>query len=846
MFRATWKGLLGHKLRMALTLLAIVLGVGLVAGSYIFTDTLTRVFDDLFADSFAGIDVQVRRSFDADLGFALPDRMPESLAEEIGSIEGVEQAVGTVAGLITLAGPEDVVGGQGPPTIAGSWAETASPLSIREGVAPISDAQIAIDAATVEREGLEIGDQVTVLALGAPEPFRIVGTLGFGGSDNFGGATFVAFEYRTAQRLLGAEGEIDAISIVGDPSLTPEQLIARINPMLPEGVEAVTAQTAAEEQLANFKQALGFLNTFLLVFGFVSLFVGAFLIQNTFQIIVAQRTRELALLRAIGATRKQVSGMVLGEALLVGLIGSLIGVGAGAGLAMLIRAAFQAFGGDLPSTGLQILPRTVAVAVAAGVGVTLVSAYLPARRAGKVPPVAAMRQAFSLPSSRSLHRRTIVGSTVLATGAAILAIGLLVTIESEAIPEVALVGVGAGILFIGLSILAPTFARPMGRFLGAPLPAMFGTTGKMARENAVRSPRRTAATASALMIGVALVGLVTIIAATIEATTEELIADRFRSDLVVQSAGFGGAGLSPALAESLSSLPEVATTVRVRTGPVKVGDDVRFVGASDLSTYETAVRLEAVAGTIGEVGAGEIALGREEAEELGLGLGDQLAVTFTRTGQQELTVAAIFDQEGPGADFLLDLTTWDENFIERSDQSIFVIFADGVETSAAREAVESVVDLFPGSAVLDQSEFQEQAASQLDSFVLLIYALLTLALVIGFVGIVNTLLLSVYERTREIGLLRAVGTTRRQLRRMVTWEAVIIAVFGALVGLGVGVLFGWAVVLALGEDSQLVFTIPTVRLALAVVAAGIAGVIAALYPARRAAKLDILRAIAYE
>ncbi|MDH5615940.1 MAG: ABC transporter permease, partial [Acidimicrobiia bacterium] len=432
MFRATWKGLLGHKLRMALTLLAIVLGVGLVAGSYIFTDTLTRVFDDLFAESFAGIDVQVRRSFEPDLGFALPDRMPESLVADIQSVDGVEEAIGTVAGLITLAGPEEVVGGQGPPTIAGSWAETASPLRIREGLAPISDEQIVIDAATAEREGLRIGDQVTVLALGGPESFRIVGTLGFGGSDNFGGATFVAFEYRTIQRLLKAEGLVDAISIVGDSGLTPEQLIARIAPVLPEGVEAVTAQTAAEEQLANFKQALGFLNTFLLVFGFVALFVGAFLIQNTFQIVVAQRTRELALLRAIGATRTQVSRMVLGEAFLVALVGSLIGVAAGAGLATLIRAAFQAFGGNLPSTTLQILPRTVAIALAAGVGVTLISAYLPARQAGKVPPVAAMRQALSLPSPRSLHRRAIVGGSVLSLGAATLATGLLVTIESEA------------------------------------------------------------------------------------------------------------------------------------------------------------------------------------------------------------------------------------------------------------------------------------------------------------------------------------------------------------------------------------------------------------------------------
>ncbi len=585
MFRATWKGLLGHKLRMALTLIAIMLGVGLVAGSYIFTDTLTRVFDNLFADSFAGIDVQVRQSFDPDLGFALPDRMPESLVEEIRSIDGVQESVGTVAGLVTLAGSDNVLGGKGPPTIAGSWSATATPLRIRDGRAPAAGGEIAVDASTATREKLAVGDEVTVIALAGPEPFRIVGTLGFGGSDNFGGATFVAFDYQTAQRVLGAVGMVDTISIVGDPTLTPETLINRIKPILPPGVEAVTAQTAAEEQLANFKQALGFLNTSLLVFGFVSLFVGAFLIQNTFQIIVAQRTRELALLRALGATRIQVSRMVLGEAFLVATIGSVAGVGLGAGLAVLIRAAFSAFGGSLPSTTLQILPRTVLISLAAGIGVTLISAYLPARRAGSVPPVTAMRAASATFSPRSLHKRAIGGTAILGLGAATLAIGLLGKLQSDTIPEVAIVGVGAGIIFIGLSVLTPTFARPLGRTLGAPLPVLFGATGKMARENAVRSPRRTAATASALMIGVALVGLVTIIAATIRATTDELIADRFRSDLVVQSAGFGGFGLSPALAEELGKLPEIATVVPVRNGPAKIA------GMSVSSVVQTSPRL---------------------------------------------------------------------------------------------------------------------------------------------------------------------------------------------------------------------------------------------------------------
>jgi putative ABC transport system permease protein len=846
-WRVTWKGLAGHKLRLVLTLLAIALGVGLVAGSYVFTDTLTKVFDDLFADSFAGIDVQVRSVTDEDLGFALPERLDEDLVDTVAGVDGVETAIGNVAGLVTLVGPDgEVVGGQGPPTLGGSWSPVASPLTVRAGEPPDEPGEIGIDVATAERASIELGDRVQVVGSGGPEPFTVVALLGFGGSDSFGGATFVAWEFETAQRLLDAQGEVDAISVVADPGIEPEALIDHIDPILPDGVEAVTAQTAAEDQLATFKEALGFLNTFLLVFGFVALFVGAFLIQNTFQIMIAQRTRELALLRAVGASRQQVFGMVLGEAGILSGVASLVGVMFGVGLAAVIRLGFESFGGDLPTTTLQVRPRTVLVAVGAGLAVTLASALVPARKASAVAPLAAMRSAYARPGRRGLRRRAGAGALVIATGAGVGALGLAGVTDDGRIPPIALVGVGAGLAFIGLAVLAPTFARPLGRTLGAPLPAVFGATGRMARENAVRSPRRTAATASAVMIGVALVGLVTIIASTIRATTDALVADRFRSNLVVQTSGFGGAGLSPELADRLETLDAVGSVTRIRRGPVKIGDELSFAAAADMATIEDNVRFDVLGGSFDDVGANAIAVSDEAAATYGWSLGSTAEVTFGRTGTVALRVAAVYAAEGPGADLYMSLETWNANFIERNDATVFVSFADGVDEDAARAEVEAVADGFPGSAVLDQTEFRDQAVSQLDAFVLLVYALLTLALVIGFVGIANTLLLSVYERTREIGLLRAVGTTRRQIRRMVTWEAVIIATFGAVVGTAVGLLFGWAIVIALGDQAELVFRIPVGRLALAVGAAALAGVLAAIYPARRASRLDVLRAIAYE
>ena len=846
MFRTTIKGILGHKLRMALTVLAIMLGTGLVAGSYVFTDTLDQVFSDLFSESLAGIDAQVTAEISDELAsFSFPDRLPEDLVTEIEALDEVDFAVGSVAGLVSLVDSEgEPLGGFGPPTFGTSWSDRANPLNVREGSAPADDRALVIDASSARRFELGVGDEVGVIALGELERFRLVGTVGIGGSSSFGGATLTSFTYDTAQRLFDAAGLVDTISVVAAEGVSSETLVAAIQAIVPDDTSVVDAATAVEEQLAGFKEALGFINTFLLAFGYVSLFVGGFLIFNTFQVVVAQRTKELALLRAIGATKRQVRRMVLVEALIVSLIGSLLGVVFGVILAIGIRAAFSQFGGELPSTTPQVLPRTFVVAMASGVIVTLLSALVPAYRASAVPPIAALRQVASRPTSRLFRRVMVAGTIVSGIGVGLISFGLFFD-TPENLPAVALVGAGAGFLFIGLAVLSAAFARPLGRTLGRPIRAAFGTIGRLATENAVRNPGRTAVTSAALMVGVALMVFVTILASSLAATADQLIEDTFKTDLVVQPAGFGGVGLSPAVADQIEALDEVDLVTRSRQGPMIVEGDVEFIAAAELSKIDNAITIDVLEGDFDDVGATSIAMSADLADDLGLGLGDPVAVEFAQTGEQNLTLDAIFDADGAVSNIYIDLETYRDNFVEDFDQSVFVRFRDGVPTAEAREAVETVLDGFPGSTSLDQSEFADQAVNGIRGFVNLVYALLALALVIAFVGIVNTLLLSVIERTREIGLLRAVGSTRKQIRRMVTWESVIIAVYGALLGSAVGIVLARALVEAL-DNATIVFDLPVLQVMIAILAAMIAGIVAAIYPARRAARLNVLDAIAYE
>jgi putative ABC transport system permease protein len=843
MWRATWKGLIGHKLRFALSALAIALGVGLVAASFMFTDSLGRAFDNLFSAALTGFDAQVRPQVDEDLIFGIGEPLGEELVDQIAALDTVAGAQGSLFGFAQLVVDGKPVQNGGAPTFVISWPELLSTFVVKSGTRPATDSQLAIDVTTAQRLGIEPGAPVGLIGSGPPETFTLAGTAGLEGFDAFGGAVTVYLNLPTAQRVLGLEGKVMTIEVAATEGTDPADLLARLQAVLPDGVEAVTIQSAAEQQLDTFKDALGFLNTFLLVFAGVTVFVAAFLIQNTFRIVVAQRTRDLALFRAVGASRRQVMAMVVGEGLLVSLLASFAGLGLGYLLALGIRQLLS-FGGSLPNAPLQLAPRTILVGVLTGVGLALVSAILPARAAGRVPPLEAIRQSAAPIGLRGTGKRIAIGGALTVIGGAFLAIGLLVEVESEHISEITLVGIGAGLTFIGVAVLTAVIARPMSSVLGRPL-RVLGVPGRLAQDNAGRNPRRTAATASALMVGLALVSLVMILADSIKATTDRLLGDRFRADLVVNAAGLGGARLSPEIADRLATLPETEVVAAARGGQVLVGDRTRFVVGADAGLLARTIDFAVEDGEMALLTPGTIGLRRQLAEDLGFQVGDTLNITFARTGEKPFEVVVIWEAEAVGGGLLIDIEDFEANFVERFDDQVFILFAPGVDSESGRRAVESVTDEFPGAQVQDQTEFRDEAASQIDQLVRLVFGLLAVAVVISLLGITNTLSLSVLERTREVGLLRAVGLSRRQLRRSIVWESVLIAVFGGLIGTVLGVIFGWAVVSAI-ESDVLVLAIPWNQLLLAVLVAGLAGVGAAALPAWRASRQQILAAIAYE
>lgn len=845
MWRATWKSLWAHKFRLALTALSVVLGVAFVAGTYVLTDTMNAGFDELFDDATAGIDVQVRaQAAFVDLA-GERGRIPEELLETVREVDGVALAEGSVAGYAQFVDKEgEAIAPTGPPTLGVSWPENdiLTAVSLREGRKPAGAGEVAMDAGTAAQHEFRVGDTVRILFLGPPEEFEIVGIFGFGEADNLGGATLAAFDTATAQRVLDAEGLFDSIEVVAEEGVSAVHLRGRIAAVLPEDVEAVPAADVAEEQSKALKEGLGFFNTFLLVFAGISLFVGAFIIFNTFNILITQRTRELALLRAIGASGAQVMRSVIAEALLVGVFASAVGLGLGIGVAMGLRALLSALGIDLPSAGLQLLPRTVIVAAVVGVVVTLLSSIFPARRAARVPPIAALRAAEA-DHSTGVGRRAVLGAIVTPIGVATMLVGLFADVPNS----IAYVGAGVGLTFIGVAAFAPAIARPLAAWIGVPVRRTRGVPGKLGRENAMRNPKRTASTAAALMIGLALVATFAIMGASVKASTVKVLADTYRADFTITSQN-GFSFFSPELASRLRERAELAVVSEQRFGQWRDPDTERtdFVSGIDPVSLEQVVAVEVTQGSLQDLTGNAVAMDTEAAEGAGVLVGDTFRMEFAKSGVASMRLAAIYEGSQILGPYLIGLDAYKEHFREQLDQSVFIKAEPGFTAAEARRAVDQVAEAFPNVLVQDQTEFLAQIERQVDQLLNLVYSLLFLAIFIALLGIVNTLALSVYERTRELGLLRAVGLSRRQTRSMIRWESVLIALLGGLLGIILGLFFGWALVAALAEDGITELAIPAGTLVAYLVVAGVAGVLAAVGPARRAARLDILQAIAHE
>jgi putative ABC transport system permease protein len=850
MLKVTIRGLLAHKVRFALTGLAIVLGVAGIVGSFMIRDGLDRTFGVLVGVLYEGVDAEViaQREFDEGVeGEELP--FDQSVLDVVRAVDGVAEAIPVVVGQgFPPVGPDgDAVVPFGPPVLSFNFEESdLSPTVISEGRAPEAPGEFTIDRHTAADEGFEVGQTYDVITATGPEPFTLVGLEEFrGAGSDLAGAVITSFTLEEAQRVTGLEGQLTSISVSAAEGVSQAQLTEQLNEVLPEGTTARTQESLIAEQEDEFGEFTGIFGNVLLGFALVMLFVATFIINNTFNIVIGQRIREMALLRTLGASNRQVRRAILLESLLLGLLASIVGILAGAAIALGLRELFIALGFDLPSFDLIFAPRTIFLALLFGVGATFLSALLPARKAAKIPPIAALRDdVFTFGTSGS--RTVVIGGVVLAVGVVLLGWGLFFTPE-EAFPIILSLAGGALGIFIGVYLLSPLVAGPVASVLGRPLRFLpwLGTAGQLARRNAVRNPRRTSATAGALMIGLALIATATVVGQSLTTSITNALSSSVQADYFVYSSS--GVPFTAELGQRMADNPDLSAVSAFRGGDMRVDGDTKSFLAADFLVLDQLIDLDVQDGAFGAGSDGTAALHSDPAEDLDVGVGDTIPVTFPDGTSQDVTVSAIFeDTTVLGANWLLDLSLYDEHFTVDKDFFVAARLAEGVDPATMQPFIDQLAADFQQVEVQDQAEFLDAQEAQVDSLLAIVNGLLLLAILIALIGITNTLALSVFERTREIGLLRAVGMVRRQTRSMIRWEAAVVAVFGALLGVGVGVLFGWAVVNALPDAVISQLDVPWGTLVLYIVIAGVAGLVAAIFPAIRASRLNVLDAISYE
>jgi putative ABC transport system permease protein len=847
MLHATLKNLLSHKIRLALTALSVVLGVAFVAGTFIFTDTIDKSIDKLFDTIASDVTVTKRSEFSSDVATGT---VPASLVDTVAAVSGVENAYGSVfVEGVQLIDPETnkAIGAQnGPPSFGTSWPDPNQTqygaIRIVEGSPPRSSNQVVIDKSTADRSNLEIGDPVDVQTPGPRVSATISGIFAYENSDGLGSTTIV-FDTPTAQQLLLEPGQFNSIEVTAGPGVTSEELTQRVQAAIPSDFVAKTAQQTEDEIRSDLDSFLNIFRTFLLVFASIALFVGIFIILNTFSMLVAQRTRELALLRAVGASRRQITRSVLVEALVVGLVGSTFGLLLGFGLAAGLRALMQAIGADFGDQAFVLEPRTILVSYVIGTLVTLLAAYLPARRAAKIPPMAALRDDVALPAA-GLRRRVIIGTPLAVGGVLALAAGL----AGQGGATLPLIGAGVAGLMIGIIVLTPLISRPVVSVLGKPFTKTHGAVGRLARGNAMRNPRRTAVTAAALMIGLSLIAALSVVGNSLKASVDKLFDNSVTAEYQVMNSV--GGPFTPQIGDDLAKVSGVQHVTRMQFVPAKV-DGQSIGGTTDTgmlgitpSGLGTALPITMLSGSTESLAAGQMLVNESTATSHHYTIGQQVNLTLP-AGSRSVQIGGIFKDDDLLGRLILDSTVVKEVNQDNRD-NLVLLNTDGNTSPALRSELDSVMEQFPTVQLQDKAEAKASNRSQINQLLAVLNALLALAVIIAGIGIINTLVLSVYERTREIGLLRAVGLGRRQLRTMIRLESVVISLFGALMGLVLGVGFGVAIQQAVDEDVFDVLSIPWGQLVLFVVAAALIGVLAALWPARRAAKLDVMQAITTE
>jgi putative ABC transport system permease protein len=857
MITVALRGLAGRKLRAALTAFAIILGVAMVSGTYILTDTIDKAFSNLFSQTYAETDARITGR-GADLSFqgetsAAPG-VPEEMLEEVRSVPSVDVAAGTIVDeqtrlldkkgdAITPDAPTFGFGVDVSPDL-----ERFNPAELVTGRWPSGSNEVVIDAGTAESEGYKVGDRIGVAADGPVKEFEVVGIARYGGVDSIGNATFAIFDVPTAQTLLSKEGEFDEIFVAAKAGVSPQRLARDLREVLPPSTKVETGAQAVQSETQEITQFTDIIEYVLLAFAGIALFVGAFVIFNTLSITVAQRTREFATLRTIGASRRQILTSVIVEALVIGLVSAIIGLGVGVGLAVGLKALFAALGAELPEVGMVFALRTVVVSLVVGVGVTLIAGLFPALRATRVPPIAAVREGAELPPSRFARYTPIVGGITIAVAVALLGYAMFVD-DLGTFRRLLSIAAGCLALFTGVALLSSRLVRPLATLVGWPARRIGGSPGKLAESNSKRNPGRTAATAAALMIGIALVAFIAVLATGMKASNRDAIEGQVRADYVITSQD----GYSPFVAGAgdaveSSSVDELSTNVRADIG--KAAGKTGYVTGIEPESIAKAYRFDWKEGSdavLADLGRNGAIIDDDLADQKNLDVGSRFTLLTPANERLQLVVKGIYEPP-PFYPLLGNVSvskdTFD-NIFERPRNLFTFVNVNGEPSESTTKDLEDALARFPDAKVQTRGEWIDFQDQDFNDLLMFLYVLLALSVVVSIFGMVNTLVLSVYERTRELGMLRAVGMTRRQVRRMVRHESVITALIGAALGLPLGIFLAALVTRAL-SDFDLQFKVPIGQLVVFAIIAVIVGILAAIMPARRAARLNVLRALQYE
>ncbi|MFI7501144.1 ABC transporter permease [Streptomyces sp. NPDC049687] len=842
MFRTALRNVLAHKARLLMTVLAVMLGVAFVSGTLVFTNTISDAFQKSSAKGFDQVDVVVTAKVQEDVGDRIVKTpgLTEALREKSAKVPGADSAVGVVSGFTALADKDGKLLGGGFQSQGGNyWGERDARYPLVEGHAPSGADEVLIDSRTAERAGYEVGDTIRMSVDGPVLTPRITGIFTTDDGNVAAGGSLALFDTATAQRLFGRTGTYDEIDVKAAGGTSQTALKTALDAALPQGkVETTTGQELADDQAEAISASMSGLKQGLLVFAGIALFVGTFIIANTFTMLVAQRTRELALLRAVGASRRQVTRSVLIEAFAVGVVAGATGLVAGVGIGAGLRSLMNTLGATVPDGPLVISPGTVATSLAVGVVITMLAAWLPGRRAAKIPPVAAMSSVHAKATTKSLVLRNTLGALFSAGGVAVVLTATTMEGSDGQVP----MGLGAVLLIIGVFILTPLLSRPL-IAATAPVLRVFGVSGKLARQNSVRNPRRTAATASALMIGLTLITGMTVMAGSLQKSIDKMASSAIKADYVVSMAN--GHELSPDVEEKLKSTDGVTSTSPLRNAPARIDGTTEYLTGVNGSAIADLTDLKVDDGTF-KVGGGQVVVDEDTATSHGWKAGSRFTVSYEDGGKQRLTVAGVYEGNELIQGILLDTSALAPHQEDPTDMQVMVKTSGGA-SDATKDRLEKALGSNPAIQVQSKKDLSDSIARMFTLMLNMLYGLLAMAVIVAVLGVINTLAMSVFERSQEIGMLRAIGLDRRSVKRMVRLESLVISLFGGVLGVGLGVFFGWAAGELLGTKmATYELVLPWGRMALFLLLAAGVGVLAALWPARRAARLNMLAAIKSE